>query len=194
MTPTVTVTYYLQVLSSWCHWAEPAWSAIKARYGKKVRFEWKIASMNPEDFPATAAACDWFYRRSRTVMKSPYGLNSGWIEPGRRNGYPAPDLVVEAARSLGAVGDKVRLAVSRAAVREGRRMGNMDEAVEVAARAGKLSPTKLKAAAQSKAIAARVAASTADSHAYRIPNARLSSSRTPLATRPCSPAWFGLNR
>src|SRR5207342_2061459 len=75
------ITYYLEVLSSWCHWVEPTWDALKARYAGRAEFEWKIALMNPADFPVSRGECDWFYRRSgATVMNSPYMLNSGWYE------------------------------------------------------------------------------------------------------------------
>ena len=47
----MTVTYYLEILSSWCHWAEPAWADLKRRYEGRVRFEWRIALMNPAISP-----------------------------------------------------------------------------------------------------------------------------------------------
>lgn len=38
--PAVTVTYYVEILSSWCHWAEPAWAELKQRYaGRDVAVE-----------------------------------------------------------------------------------------------------------------------------------------------------------
>ena len=61
------ITYYLEVLSSWCVWIEPTLDALKARYGDRVEFEWKIALMNPGDFPVSRAQCDWFYRRSGSM-------------------------------------------------------------------------------------------------------------------------------
>ena len=30
-----TVTYYLEVISSWCYWVEPTWAELKARYAAK---------------------------------------------------------------------------------------------------------------------------------------------------------------
>jgi len=30
------VTYYLEVISSWCYWAEPAWVELKRRYAEKA--------------------------------------------------------------------------------------------------------------------------------------------------------------
>ena len=37
------VTYFLEVISSWCYWAEPAWAELKRKYDGKVQFDWKIA-------------------------------------------------------------------------------------------------------------------------------------------------------
>ena len=37
------VTIYLDVISSWCFWAQPAWQELKKRYAGLVDFELKIA-------------------------------------------------------------------------------------------------------------------------------------------------------
>ena len=154
------VTYYLEVLSSWCHWAEPTWTELQARYAGRVQFDWKIALMRPQDFPISPEQADWFYRRSGTIARSPYMLSNGWLEaPGFD--YAMPNLVAEAARSLGASGDIVRLALTDAAVREGRKIGRLDEAVSVAAAAGQLTPEQLRARAISPEIRTTVDASTA---------------------------------
>lgn len=164
----VTVTYYLEIMSSWCAWAEPAWAELQERYAGRVNFQWKIALMNPADFPSSRAQCDWYYQRSGLVMRSPFRLDSGWLEPARQGDYRAPNEVAEAARELGAAGDGVRLALAHAAMREGRKIGALDVAVAVAAKAAKLNPGKLRARAASAAIRARVAASTAEFHAHQI--------------------------
>jgi predicted DsbA family dithiol-disulfide isomerase len=164
----VTLTYYLEILSSWCHWAEPVWSELKARYAGRVQFEWKIALMNPGDFPLSRTQCDWFYRRSGTIMRSPYMLNSGWLEPKRKGRYPAPNLVAEAGRDFGFTDDRLRLALTHAGTREGRKIGGMAEAVAVAASATGLDPAKLRAGAESPEVKARVDASTAEFHAHQI--------------------------
>ena len=86
------VTYYLEVLSSWCYWAEPTWAELKARYAPRgVEFEWKIALMKPEDFPVSAKQYEWFLQRSgSTVMQSPFRLNPGWVDfPVTADTYPA---------------------------------------------------------------------------------------------------------
>jgi len=163
------VTYYLEILSSWCHWVEPTWTELKARYAGRAEFEWRIALMNPEDFPVSQAQCDWFYRRSGgTVMNSGYMLNSGWYEASRKGHYEAPNLVAEAARDFGFAGDEVRLALAHAGLREGQKIGDLATAVKIAAKAGRIDPKKLLKAAESNLVKDRVAASTADFHAHQI--------------------------
>jgi predicted DsbA family dithiol-disulfide isomerase len=154
----VKITYYLEVISSWCHWAEPTWAELKSRYAGRAQFEWKVALMRPEDFPASPAQTEWFYRRSGTIVQSPYMLNSGWFEP-KGGALASPNLVAEAAKDLGVTGDEVRLALAHAALREGRRVGQMAVAV---------SPQKLRARAESAAVRARVDASTAEFYSHRV--------------------------
>jgi predicted DsbA family dithiol-disulfide isomerase len=163
------VTYYLEVLSSWCHWVEPVWADLKTRYAGRVQFEWRIALMKPEDFPVSQSQCDWFYRRSGgTVLHSPYMLNSGWFDPALKGHYEAPNLVTEAARDFGYANDEIRLAIAHAALREGQKVGDLATAVKVAARAGKLDAKKLRAAAESDKVKGRVAESTADFLAHQV--------------------------
>jgi hypothetical protein len=96
------VTYYLEVLSSWCYWAEPAWAELKRRYAGRVDFQWRIAKMQPGDWPPSREACEWYYRRSGTVMRAPFMLNSGWFTPLPAGAYPAASYVAEAARRTSA--------------------------------------------------------------------------------------------
>jgi predicted DsbA family dithiol-disulfide isomerase len=163
------ITYYVEILSSWCHWAEPVWTELKIRYADRAEFEWEIALMNPGDFPVSAAQCDWFYRRSGgTVMRSPYSLNSGWLEPERQGLYDAPNLVAEAAKDFGFTGDEIRLALTHAGLRDGQKIGDLATAVKVAAKAGNLDARKLRKAAESAAVRERVEASTAEFHSHQI--------------------------
>jgi len=165
----VTVTYYVEILSSWCHWAEPTWSRLKEVYAGRVDFTWRIALMNPADFPVSEAQCQWFYRRSGTIMRSSYMLNSGWFEANRQGHYDAPNLVAEAGRDfIRADDDRIRLALAHAGLREGRKIGDLGTAVAVAAEAAGLPVPALRSAAESAEVGARVAASTADFHAHRI--------------------------
>jgi predicted DsbA family dithiol-disulfide isomerase len=162
------ITYYVEMLSSWCHWAEPTWLELKNRYAGRVDFQWKIALMNPGDFPVSRAQCDWFYQRSGTIMRSPTMLNSGWFEAELKGDYSAPNLVAEAAKDFGQADDRLRLALTHAAVREGRKIGRLDEAIAVAARATNVDAAKLRAGAESPQVQERVRASTEEFHALKI--------------------------
>lgn len=162
------VTYFVEIMSSWCHWAEPAWAQLKAAYAGRVNFQWRIALMRPEDFPASQSQCDWFYQRSGTVMRSPYRLASGWFDPLLAGDYTAPNLVAEAGKEFGIDDDRLRLALSQAAMREGKRIGTLDVAVAVGASALGLDPDRLREKAQSPEVAARVRASTELFHSLQI--------------------------
>lgn len=163
----IKITYYLEVISSWCYWAELAWTELKKRYAGKVDFGWKIAQMPAEAYPASKAQAEWFYRRSGTIVKSPFMLNAGWFEPGRKV-YAAPNLIAEAARDFGVTDDRVRLALAHAAERDGRKVGRWEIAGAIAAKAGKLNPTRLLARAKSSAVAARVRTSSAEFDALQV--------------------------
>jgi predicted DsbA family dithiol-disulfide isomerase len=161
-------TYYLEVISSWCYWAEPAWAELQRRYAGRVDFEWKIALMRKEGYPVSREQCDWFYRRSGLLMKSPFMLNSGWLEPWREGLFPAASYVAEAGRDFGLTGDGLRLALAHAADRDGLKVASMDAAIEVAVKATKLDGRELRARAESPEVAARIAASTAEFFAHQI--------------------------
>lgn len=162
------ITYYLEVISSWCYWAEPTWAQLKARYAGRVEFEWRIASMRREDYPVSREQCDWFYRRSGLMMQSPFMLNSAWLEPYREGVFPAASYVAEAGRDFGVTGDELRLALAHAADREGLKVASMEPAIAVAVRATGLDGAQLRARAESPEVAARIAASTREFFAHQI--------------------------
>jgi len=162
------VTYFVELLSSWCHWAEPAWADLQSRYRERVNFAWKIALMKPADFPATREQCDWYYRRSGTIARSPYRLDSGWLEPDLHGDYRAPNLVAEAGRDFGATDDRLRMALTHAALREGRPIGQWPIATAIGAETLGVSAAELLRHATSPEIAARVADSTALFHAHQL--------------------------
>ena len=164
------VTYFLEVTSSWCFWSEPTWAELKRRYEGRVEFQWKIAKMLPADWPVSREQCEWFYRRSGTVVRSPFMLNSAWFDPVKPGAYPAASAVAEAAKDFGFTGDEIRLALSHAGERDGEKVGRMDVAIAIAAKAGgkKLDAKKLRAAAESAAVAARIEASTKEFFAHQI--------------------------
>jgi predicted DsbA family dithiol-disulfide isomerase len=164
----VQVTYYLDVISSWCYWAEPAWLELKERYaGMPVQFDWKIALLDESGMPESAEQEDWFYRRSGTIVRSPFMLNSGWFDPKLKE-YLAPNCVAEAAKDFGITDDRVRLALAEATVRKGQMVGRREVSVQAAAKSARLDSKKLLARAQSSAIEKRVRASTAEFHSFKV--------------------------
>lgn len=163
----VKVTYYLEVISSWCYWAEPAWAELKRRYEGRVEFDWKIAQMPAEAYPVSKSQTEWFYRRSGSIVRSPFMLSSDWYEPGIKV-YLVPNFVAEAAKDLGVTDDRARLAIANGAVREGKKVGRWEIAAAVAAGATNLDSNKLLARAQSPEIAARCEATTKEFHALQV--------------------------
>lgn len=161
------VTYYLEVSSSWCYWAEPAWAELKRRYDGKVEFGWKIAQMPAEAYPISKSQCDWFYRRSGSIMRSPFMLNSGWWEPEIKQ-YFVPNLLAEAGRDFGVSDDRIRLALAHSGMREGKKIGRWEIAAPIAAQAAGLETAKLLARGQSPEVAARAKASTDEFNAMQV--------------------------
>jgi predicted DsbA family dithiol-disulfide isomerase len=101
-------------------------------------------------------------------MHSSYMLNSGWFEEERRGLYLNPNLVAEAGRDFGITDDTIRLAISNAALREGKKVGDIAVAAAIAAKASGVPARKLRARAESAAVRARLDASTAEFHSHRI--------------------------
>lgn len=163
----IRVTYFLEVISSWCHWAEPCWAELKQRYSGQAEFEWKIALMPAEGYPVSTRQCEWFYRRSGSVVRSPYMLNAGWLEPDIKQ-YLVPNYLAQAAKELGFTDDRVRLAIAEAGLKEGKKVGRWDVAVEIAAKAAQLAPATLLARAQSPDTAAKAQATTAEFYALQV--------------------------
>ena len=162
----ITVTDYLDVVSSWCFWSEPTWAELKKRYEGRVTFQWKIALMDPSGLPVSREQEQWFYRRSGVMMRSPFMLNTEWYDPSLPE-WLAPNCVAEAAKDFGFTDDRVRLALAHAALREGEEIGDWNVAADTA-EAGGIDTGKLLERARSAEIEQRVRASTAEFHALEI--------------------------
>jgi predicted DsbA family dithiol-disulfide isomerase len=162
------VTYYLDVISSWCFWAEPAWADLKKRYNGKVEFRWKIALLDKTGLPTSREQEEWFYRRSGTIMRSPFMLSSAWYDEPVREEYLAPNCVAEAAKDFRITDDRVRLALAYAGLSEGKRFGEWEVAAEIGARAGNIDSKELLERARSPVIEKRVRADTADFHSLQV--------------------------
>ena len=163
----ITVTNYLEVISSWCFWAAPAWAELQQRYAGRVEFKWKIALMDASGFPKTREQAEWFYRRSGMMMRSPFMLKPGWFKPGLQE-CSAPNLVAEGARDFGVSDDRVWLALATATVREGVQTGDWETAAAIAAKAAGLDEGKLLEQARSPEVEARARKSTAEFHAMQV--------------------------
>jgi predicted DsbA family dithiol-disulfide isomerase len=162
----ITVTDYLDVISSWCFWSEPTWAELKKLYDGRVEFQWKIALMDPSGLPTSREQQQWFYRRSGMMMRSPFMLNTDWYDP-RLPEWLAPNCVAEAAKDFGFIDDRVRLALAKAALREGKEVSDWEIAAEIGAVAGNIDRKKLLERARSREIEKRVRASTAEFYALQ---------------------------
>ena len=163
----LTITYYLDVISSWCFWAEPAWAELKKRYEGKIEFQWKIALLDKTGLPTSREQEEWFYRRSGTIMRSPFMLSSDWFHPGWPE-YLAPNCVAEAGKDFGITDDRVRLALAYAGLREGKRFGEWEVAAEIGARVADVDAKELLERARSTVVETRVRAETADFHLLQV--------------------------
>ncbi|HXI72830.1 MAG TPA: DsbA family protein [Verrucomicrobiae bacterium] len=162
------VTYYLDVTSSWCYWAESAWAELKRRHAKSpVEFEWQIALLDAESMSKSRGQADWFYRRSGTIVRSPFRLHSGWLDPVQPE-FLAANCVAEAAKDFGVTDDRVRLALMEAAMREGQKIADWNLSAAIAAKAAGLNEATLLAKARSAEVEKRVRSATAAFHALQV--------------------------
>ena len=163
----ISVTDYLDVVSSWCFWSEATWAELKKRYEGRVKFQWKIALMDPSGLPTSREQEQWFYRRSGVMMHSPFMLNTDWYEPSLPE-WLAPNCVAEAAKDFGFTDDRVRLALAHAALREGKKISDWNVSAQIGAEAGGIDTGKLLERATSAEIEQRVRASTTEFHALQV--------------------------
>src|SRR5438477_11563399 len=167
----ITVTYYLDVISSWCFFAEPAWAELRKRYEGRAEILWKIALMDKAGLPASREQHEWFYRRSGTIMRSPFMLSSDWCDH-QQSEYLAPNCVAEAAKDFGITDDHVRLALAYAGLREGKNFGEWEIAAQIGADAAKIDKKELLSRARSPVVETRVRADTADFHSLQVTQRR----------------------
>jgi len=160
------ITYYLDVTSSWCFWAEPAWTELRVKFAGRVEFAWKIALLDTAALPPTLEALEWFYRRSAKITRAAATLNPGWFEAGAPE-YLVPNLIAEAGKDFGVTDDRLRLELSRAALIDGRRILQWEESLACAQAVG-LNPAALRTRAESPEVLDRIRASTAEFHALQV--------------------------
>jgi predicted DsbA family dithiol-disulfide isomerase len=160
----VRLTYYLDVLSSWCLIAEDALARVRTEFGDRIQYEWKIAALR-DPLNYTPEQLRWYYARTNSVTG--VRLNPIWLES-TADGTKWANVAAEAARGLGCTDDRVRLALARSAMVDGKRMSQRDVAVATAAAAGGLPLEDLARAMDDPQTAARIRASSDEFTAYRV--------------------------
>ena len=159
----VTLTYFLDVLSSWCLIAEDALARVRQEFRDRIVYEWRIGALR-DRLNYTPEQLGWYYQRTHSVTGTL--LNNAWLE-GIEDGPKWADLAAEGARSLGCVDDRVRLALARAAMIDGKHIGRREVAVETAAQAGAIAAADLERAMDDPQTAARIRASSDELASYR---------------------------
>ena len=94
-------------------------------------------------------------------------LNTDWYDPSLAE-WLAPNCTAEAAKDFGFTDDRVRLALSSAALREGKNIATWDVGAEIAAKVTGIDVGKMLERAKSPAVEKRVRASTAEFRALQI--------------------------
>src|SRR5436190_3192367 len=123
--------------------------------------------MDPSGLPTSREQEQWFYRRSGMMMRSAFMLNTDWYDPSLPEWF-APNCVAEVAKDFGFIDDRVRLALARATLREGKNVADWNIAAEIGAEAAGIETGKLLERAKSPAVEKGVRASTSEFRALQI--------------------------
>jgi predicted DsbA family dithiol-disulfide isomerase len=148
------------VLSSWCTVADYALEQIEQKYGVEVRVDWRIAQLfDGGPLPYSPKDLHWYYERTRNITG--ISLDASWADSPETSTVHANEAA-EALRLLGFENSKLRRALSRAALVEGKPLGRRSVAVEEAARASGVPAAELERAMQAPEVRARIAQTTAE--------------------------------
>lgn len=154
----VEIVYYLDVLSSWCYVADRALERIEEKYGDGVVIDWRIAQLfDAGPLPYGQEEMAWYY--IRTAKMTGVELNPSWHDSPQTTTVYA-NRAAEAARALGAVDSRVRRALARAALIDGKPLGRRDVAIEEAAGASGFSREQIAELMDSQTVAQRIAQAT----------------------------------
>jgi predicted DsbA family dithiol-disulfide isomerase len=156
----VKMIYYMDILSSWCFFAEDPLAKVRSRFGSDLDYEWRIAALRDgKPLGYSPEVLGWYYKRSNSLSGTL--LNVAWIESESDSTW-WPNVAAEAARSLGQTDDKVRLALAKAGMVEGQHVHHRDVAERVAAAAAGLDVSAMHKAMDDPAVAKRIHATTAE--------------------------------
>jgi predicted DsbA family dithiol-disulfide isomerase len=140
---------------------------LKAHYANGVNFRWKIALLDESGLPKSREQEEWFFRRSGTIMRSPFMLNAGWFDPSLKE-YLAPNAVAEAGRDFGIEDDRIRLALAKATLLDGVKIGDWKIAADIGAKSASLVPEKLLERARDESVLKRLRAMTSEFHSLQV--------------------------
>lgn len=156
----VDLIFYLDVLSSWSHIGDRAVERIEEQYGDAVRLDWRIAQLfDYGPLPYSQDELRWYYARTEKIAG--IRLNADWHDSPETTTVYA-NQAAEAARLLGIGDSRVRRALARAALIEGKPLGRREVAVAVAADAAGSSEERIAQAMDSEQVDRRIAQSTAE--------------------------------
>lgn len=154
----VHMIYYVDVLSSWCHVADHALERVRSKYGDDLDVEWRVAQLFEFGaLPFTREQLQWYY--ARTAQVSGIQMSAQWHDSPHTTTVYANEAA-EAARMLGANGDALRLALSRAALIDGKPLGHREAVVAEAARLAGLEPAELSRTMETDDVKARIRQTT----------------------------------
>jgi len=140
----IEIVYYFDVLSSWSLISQPALEAVMAEFGDAVTIDWRVGLFN-DGAPVGESAEKWAWYYTRIEAMTGVKLDPAWRESDDDSTY-FPNAVAVAARRLGVTGDTVRLALSRGAMLDGRKVQHREIALDVAVEASGLGRAALSAA------------------------------------------------
>lgn len=158
------VVYFLDLLSSWCLVAEEALDKVRHEFGDRLDYEWRIAALR-DAFDYTPEHMAFYYGRTHHI--SGVRLNPVWLES-TADGSKWANLAAEAARGLGCTDDRVRLALARGAMIDGKHMAKRDVVVDTAIKASGLDRAALERAMDDPSTAARIRASSEEFAKYHV--------------------------
>lgn len=156
--PSVQIDYFLDTMSSWCLIAEPAIDQLRTEFGQSIELNWKIVQLNEgAPFVDSPEKFAWFYGRTKAVTG--VQLNPGWHKS-MLDSSVFPNLAAEGARSLGVTDDRVRRALSRAAMNDGKHIPAREVTIQIAAAAGGLDKEALRDAMEAHETLAKIMTNT----------------------------------
>ncbi len=146
------LTYFSDVCSMWCVLGDEALARLAEEYGDRVEIVWRLPPIGRgEPLGMSVAAETWYYERCFAATGRRF--NPHWLQ-GPQTSTWIPNAAVEAARLLGVVDGRARVAINRAGCERGEPVTDRKTAVAIVAAAGGLDVAALDAALDDPRVAA----------------------------------------